>query len=210
MEHRRVRRVAVDAIHAAGRDDLDRRRMRFHVADLDRRSLRAQNHAALDVEGVLHRARRMIFRRIERREIVEVVLDLGTIRDFEAKRAEQGFDTIERARDRMERADTKTASGKRDIQRIGGERARQLCVRQRRAPRVQRRLQLGLRFVDRRAGGGALGGGQLGESLQLFGERARLAEIACLRVFERRRIVALREFGQRRIDDTVELGRLHR
>ena len=62
----------------------------------------------------------MIFRRIERREIVEVVLDLGTIRDFEAKRAEQGFDTIERARDRMERADTKTASGKRDIQRIGG------------------------------------------------------------------------------------------
>src|SRR5947207_2173341 len=71
MEHRRMRCVAVDAIHAAGRDDLDRRRVRFHVADLDRRSLRAQNHAALDVEGVLHRARRMIFRRIECREIVE-------------------------------------------------------------------------------------------------------------------------------------------
>ena len=34
MEHRRMRGVAVDAIDAARRDDLDRRRVRFHVAHL--------------------------------------------------------------------------------------------------------------------------------------------------------------------------------
>ena len=43
-------------IDATRRDDLDRRRVRFHVAHLDRRRVRAQHHAAFDVERVLHRA----------------------------------------------------------------------------------------------------------------------------------------------------------
>ena len=46
VEHRRVRRVGVDAVDAPGRDDLDRRPVRLHVADLDRRGVRAQQVAA--------------------------------------------------------------------------------------------------------------------------------------------------------------------
>ena len=99
-----MRRVAVDAVDAARRDDLDRRRVRFHVAHLDRRRVRAQHHAALDVERVLHRARRMVLRRVERGEVVEVVLDLGAVGDVEAERAEERLDALQRARDRMQRA----------------------------------------------------------------------------------------------------------
>jgi len=36
MEHRRMRRVAVHAVHATRRDDADGGRMRLHPADLDR------------------------------------------------------------------------------------------------------------------------------------------------------------------------------
>ena len=94
VEHRRVRGVAVDAIDAARRDDLDRRRVRFHVADLDRRRVRAQHVAALDVERVVHRARRMVLRHVERGEVVEVVLDLRAVGDLEAERAEQRLDAL--------------------------------------------------------------------------------------------------------------------
>jgi hypothetical protein len=46
VEHRRMRGVAVHAIDATRRDDLDRRLVRFHVAHLDRRRMRPQHHAA--------------------------------------------------------------------------------------------------------------------------------------------------------------------
>ena len=54
VEHRRVRRIAVDAIDAARRDDLDRRRVRFHVADLHVRGVRAQHAAAFHIERIVH------------------------------------------------------------------------------------------------------------------------------------------------------------
>ena len=46
VEHRRVRRVVVGAIGAAGDDDADRRRLAEHGADLHRRGMRAQHRAA--------------------------------------------------------------------------------------------------------------------------------------------------------------------
>ena len=121
VEHRRMRRIAVDAVHAARRDDLDRRRMRFHVADLDRRRVRAQHMPPLDVERVVHRARRMVLGRVERGEVVVVVFDLGTVGDVEAERAEQRLDALERARDRMQAADAAPAAGQRHVERFGGE-----------------------------------------------------------------------------------------
>jgi hypothetical protein len=84
VEHRRVRGVAVLTEDAARRDDADRRRLlRHHGADLHRRGVRAQQHRAArrrvrEIEGVVHRARRMAFGDVERGEVVPVVLDLGT------------------------------------------------------------------------------------------------------------------------------------
>ena len=119
VEHRRVRRVVVDAVRAAGRDHADvghRRRagvplrVRLRVADLHRRGVRAQVEPApfvvldVDVERVLHRARRMVLGVVEGGEAVPVGLDLGTVGDFEAERGEDRLDALERAADRMDAA----------------------------------------------------------------------------------------------------------
>ena len=150
VEHRRMRRVAVDAVDATRRDDLDRRRVRFHVADLDRRRVRAQHHAAFDVERVVHRARRMVLRRVERGEVVEVVLDLRTVGDVEAERAEQRLDALERARDRMQRADAAAAAGQRTRRARRRRAARRASRRRaRRGARSSAASSCCLRLVDR-------------------------------------------------------------
>ena len=56
------------------------------------------------VEGVVHRARRMIRRDVERFEVVEVILDLRTCRDIEAGAAKQRLDAQPRLGDRMQAA----------------------------------------------------------------------------------------------------------
>ena len=52
VELRRVRRVAVAAVDAAGDDDVERRRVLLHRADLHRRGVRAQHDVVGDVERV--------------------------------------------------------------------------------------------------------------------------------------------------------------
>ena len=82
MEHRRVRRIAVAAIHTARRDDANGWLLRGHSADLDRRCVRAQNHFLAiprhmvgEVKSIMHCTRRMRLRNIERSEIVPVVFN---------------------------------------------------------------------------------------------------------------------------------------
>ena len=108
LEHRRVRQVqVVAAIHAARRDDPDGRPVRLHVADLHRGGVRAQQrgralrrvrprdlprrradrpHRARErlaqVQRVLHVARGVIRRHVERFEVVIVVLGLGAVEDL--------------------------------------------------------------------------------------------------------------------------------
>ena len=79
VEHRRMRLVRVAAIDLARRDHADRRLAALHRTDLHRRGMRAQQAAIAEIEGVVHRARRMVRREIQRLEVVPVVLDLRTV-----------------------------------------------------------------------------------------------------------------------------------
>jgi hypothetical protein len=94
VEHRRVAHVRVarytrpGAINANGRALL----RGAQRADLHRRGMRAQQPAILEVERVVHGARRMIGRNVQRFEIVEVVLDLGAFGDLEAGAPEDLLD----------------------------------------------------------------------------------------------------------------------
>src|SRR5207244_3535055 len=100
VEHGRVRRVRIDAVHPAGRDDLERRLVMLHVAHLDRRGVRAQEQVlpgALQIKRVVHRTRGVVLRLIERSEVVEVGLDLRTVRHVEPDRAKALLDAPERA-----------------------------------------------------------------------------------------------------------------
>ncbi len=63
----------------------------------------AQQATIGEVERVVHRARGMVRREIERLEIVPVVLDLGTVSDFGNRAARENIDhAFERARQRMQ------------------------------------------------------------------------------------------------------------
>ncbi len=132
--------------------------MRQHGADLHRAGVGAQQHvvshlASLveQIERVVHRTRRMILGRVERGEVVPVGFDLGAVGHFEADRAEELFDAIERAHHRVQAAARLAATGQGHIQRLGSQLGLQLGQAQRLAPCRQRRLYLGLGDVDRRA-----------------------------------------------------------
>ena len=120
VEHRRMRGVAVDAVGAARRDDADLghrvaapaylRRVRAGIAHLHRAGVRAQVEPAalgvlhVDVEGVLHRPRRVVLGVVQRGEAHPVGLDLGALGHVEAHRAEDGLDALDGAAHRVQAA----------------------------------------------------------------------------------------------------------
>jgi hypothetical protein len=104
VEHRRVGLVAVAAVDLAGGDHAQRRLVILHVAHLHTGGMRAQQAAIAEVERVVHRARRMVRREVQRLEIVEIVLDLRTVGEFVAEAAEDLGDALQRAADRMHAA----------------------------------------------------------------------------------------------------------
>ena len=82
LEHRTVRRIGrIVAINLAVNDVTHRRRRLFHDADLVRRGVRAQQHLVLDEQGVHLVDCRMISGEVQRLEVVEKGLDLGSFRN---------------------------------------------------------------------------------------------------------------------------------
>jgi hypothetical protein len=65
-----------------------------------------------EVEGVVHRARRMVRREVQRLEVVEVVLDLRAVGELVAQAREDVGDALERLRDRMLRAQARPRPGR--------------------------------------------------------------------------------------------------
>ena len=93
-------RVVVRAEHLARGDDLDGRLLALHDVDLSCRG--AQQEFRRQVEGILHISRRVILRRVQRREVVVVGLDLGALIDLEAHGSEDVDQLVLHLGDRME------------------------------------------------------------------------------------------------------------
>src|SRR5436190_58224 len=101
VEHGRVARPGcLAAVRAPGWDDVGGRFVRFHGPDLHRRGVGSEHHilvaAQPHVQGVLHGARRVRGRDVERLEVVPVVLDLRTFGDAVS---EAGEDVLQLALD---------------------------------------------------------------------------------------------------------------
>ena len=211
VEHRRMRRVAVDAVRAARHDHLDGRCVRARVTDLHRARMRAQQQRAavgifaVDVKRVLHRTRRMVFRAVQCGEVEPVGFDLRTVRHVEADRAENLLDALPRLHDRMQAARRKTAARQRHVDRLGGETLVQQRIGERLAARGERRFDLLLRHVDARALSFARFGIELAQPLQQFGERARFAEKTRLLVFERGDVGGVFESALRIGNDLIQV-----
>ena len=100
-----------------------------HGADLHRRGVRAQQHAASrpasawKIERVVHLARRMAFGEIQLGEIVVVGLDVRTFGDREAHVGEDRGELVDHLADRMDAAGLgrRLAHRQRDVDGLGGE-----------------------------------------------------------------------------------------
>ena len=77
-------------------------------------------HRRLQVERVLHVARRMLGRHVERFEVVVVVLELGPFDDEEAEAGEDRFDALAQQAQRMTVADGRCPARQRDVDRAPG------------------------------------------------------------------------------------------
>jgi hypothetical protein len=102
-----------------------------------------------EVEGVVHRARRMVRREVQRLEVVEVVLDLRAVGELVAQAREDVGDALERFRDRMLRAEARAAARQADVDALGGQAQRQRQFFQRCLARGERMATASLATLTR-------------------------------------------------------------
>ena len=196
-------RVAVDPVGAARRDHLDRRHrsralvalgVYVGVAHLHGAGVGAQEQLLagavfrIDVEGVLHRARRVVLGAAQGGKVVPVGLDLRAVGDIEADRAKYFLDPALATHQRMQSAARAGAPRQAHIEGLGGQARSHLRLGELFAPRREGRLDLALGQVDRFALRAALVGRQLGQGLEQFGDRAGFAQKARLGFFEMRAV----------------------
>ncbi len=190
-----MRGVAVDPVGAARRDHADRRRRVARIAHLHRRGVRCAAagacpaHPRVDVERVLHRARRMVLRVVERSEVVPVVLDLGAVGDVETRSRRRSPRRASRCAgsDGCRRA-PRIAARQADVDRLGGQPPLQLDVAPaRRGARCSAASMRCLAALMRAPSLRFSSGEQLRQALEQFGEAAALAQEARFLVFERGR-----------------------
>ena len=158
----------------------------------------------VDVERVLHRARRMVLGIVERGEVVPVGLDLRAVGDLEAERMPDFLDALPGAQHRVDAAAAAPAPGQRDIERLFRQARGKLRVGKRRAPRFERRLDSLLRRVERGARDSFLFRRKRSQCGPETGQLPALSEVACLCVFERRRVARRAEVGGRARNDVLE------
>ena len=117
--------------------------MRLHRADLHRRRVRAQEdllgRAELDVERVLHRARRVRGRDVERFEVVVVVFDLGALHHEVAHAHEDVFELALHLRDEVQVPAFGAVAAEREVEAVAIGRALRVGGRELGAPRLDQR-----------------------------------------------------------------------
>src|SRR5688500_4555167 len=122
MKHGGMREIRVATVNSTRRDYLEGRRVAFHIPDLHRGSMCAQQMPAFPdvaivyIKGVMHCPRRMILRNIQRGEIIEIRFDFWARSYREPYRVKQRLDTIERQRYRMRTAHPRAPSRQGHIQ----------------------------------------------------------------------------------------------
>ena len=80
-----------------------------------------KQESVVEVERVVHGAGRMVRGNVERFEVVEVVLDLGSLHDVEPEMTKERLDSLQRSGDRMETARALPAPGKGDVDPLAPE-----------------------------------------------------------------------------------------
>ena len=111
MEHRRVRDVRVAAVDASGRNHGDGRLLLEHGPHLKRGRMRTQHDAVGYVQGILHVARGVFRRNVQRFKAVVIRLHFRTGHDVVAKPLEDGADFFHHHGHRMQRTAPRQTAG---------------------------------------------------------------------------------------------------
>src|SRR3954471_1061080 len=140
--------------------------------------MRAQEMLAVrKIERVVHRARGMVLRLVERGEVIVIGLDFRTVGDFEAERMKKRLDALERAHDGVYGADLAPAAGQGDVERFFLETRIELARLNRFATRAERLFETILGDVEARAHRGTLFRRQLAERLAKLGDHTGFTEV---------------------------------
>ncbi len=122
--------------------------------------MRAQQAPIRKIKGIVHGARRMILRDIQRFEIMKVILDFGSRDHLESGLGKDALDPQARARHRMHAARLLTAARQRHIDGALGKLPRHRRLLEADPMHLERGLDRRLRIVDALARGRTLGGGR--------------------------------------------------
>ena len=144
--------------------------------DLPRARLRAEEVFLAQIEGILHIAGGVIGGRIERREVVVVVLDLGAFKDLEAHAREDIDELVLDARHGVERPLSLPLARHGDVERLAFQPRRKFALLDARLRRRKVSFQLFADGVHLLAEGRALLGRDLLHLLQQRRDDARTAQ----------------------------------
>ena len=176
--------VGINTVHAAWGDDADGRILFVqHIADLNRRGMGAQHVAVFHIKGILHGARGVVLRDIERLEVVEIVFDFGAVGHIEAHAVKEFDHALQGQGNRMQAAALLTAAGQSNVECLGGQLRLQFGGVKRIAFFVIGRLKTVFAFVDVRADGFLFFGRQAAELFQQGVQFAGFAHVLSFNEF---------------------------
>jgi len=147
----------------------------------------------------------VVFRRVERREVVPVGLDFGAIGHGKAHGAKDGLQALDAERHRVQTTLAPTATWQGHVQTLGLELLGQLGIGQGLTSGVQQGLDLLLGLVDGRATGLLVLRTEGRHALEQLGQAARLAQKAGLGIFQVGRSGGFREGGLGRLHQLIEV-----
>ncbi|MNV54094.1 hypothetical protein D3C71_1462660 [compost metagenome] len=147
--------------------------------------MRAQQAAIAEIEGVVHRARRVVRREVQRFEVVPVVFDFRAFGELVTEAAEDLGDALQGTGHRVQATALFATAGQGDVDRFRGQARVQRSVFQHGLAITQRAGQRVTGTVDGFAGGFALIGWQATELLELGGDAAVLAQQGHAQDFQR-------------------------
>src|SRR5438309_5158783 len=119
-----MRRIVIVAVDSSGHDDLKRWLAAFNSEDLHRRRVCSQQPVIRHKDRILHIPRRMIFGKVERFEIMIVVLDIRAARDLKAHAPEDIDDLVGNECEGMSASPRPTRSGQSDVDALFFQRLR--------------------------------------------------------------------------------------
>ncbi|MPM72572.1 hypothetical protein SDC9_119548 [bioreactor metagenome] len=197
-----MRRVdVVDAEHAPGAEYAYRRLFGEHRPHLHGRGVRPEHRVFIDVERVLHVARRMVFGDVEQLEVIFVKLDLRPFAHFKAHADEYIAYFAIHQRDRVQPARSRLDARRGHVNRLGREAQLLLQFPERTFLFADVRFDFGARLVHALAHLGPLLGRKLAHRAQDFRQLAFFAEEFNAQLLDRLLVFGKRERFERAFPD---------